>query len=122
MFCARQSGGGTLSIFMRYGMNFLCVRESPDLVMIRSGKLPINSIHILLHKFSYWIFEYTKIIIAHKLCMIKAGGGSYVVYCRASTSNIQMVMSGHCSLSVCLCTSVYGHSMYTIVWKQQISN
>ena len=31
MFYGRQSGGGTLTIFMYYGVNIWCVRESPDL-------------------------------------------------------------------------------------------
>ena len=29
---ARQGGGGTMTIFMYYGVNIWCVRESPDLI------------------------------------------------------------------------------------------
>ena len=31
---ARQSGGGTLTIFKYYGVNFWCARESPDLFSV----------------------------------------------------------------------------------------
>ena len=45
---ARQGGEGTPTVFMCYGVNVWCVRESPDLFsvgmcmsQIRSGMLPI---------------------------------------------------------------------------------
>ena len=53
MFYARQSGGGALK---SYGMNIWCVRGHliylvvACLCQIRSGMLPINSIHVLLHR------------------------------------------------------------------------
>ena len=35
MFYARQTGGGgTLTVFMCYGVNIWCVRESPDLCSV----------------------------------------------------------------------------------------
>ena len=48
-----KCGEGTLTIFMYYGVNIWCVRESPDLCsvgMFVSDKMALNSFHVLLHR------------------------------------------------------------------------
>ena len=56
MFYARQGGGGTLTVFMCYGMN------------TGSGAMgyTLNNIHVLLHKFS-WLLGTLSTPITSKL-------------------------------------------------------
>ena len=48
---ARQGGGGTLTVFMYYGVDIWCVRESPDLfsggMFVPDKKWNVAYIHVV---------------------------------------------------------------------------
>ena len=74
---ARQGGERTLAVFMCYGVNIWCVRESPDLF---SGGMFVPD--------KKWNAGYIHVYI-HVLCQTKCGGGTLTIFMLYARQNVE---------------------------------